>query len=123
MNGLLAEVLMQGDRENLYQPLPEHDTPFAASLGDRAPSFSGAYGSQGSSAYSGGHSPWRHDDDDIDRIGSPEVPLPSGNINQSAAPIVERSLLKPALRKSGKHLQQRESRARCSSKLFAGLFV
>lgn len=101
---------MQGDRENPYQRLPETDTPFAASLGDRAPSFGRAYGSQGSSAYSGGHSPWGDDDDD--RHEDPEIPLPSSNIDQSAAPIVERSLLKPALRKSGKHLQQRESRAR-----------
>lgn len=103
---------MQGDRDNPYQRLPETDTPFAASLGDRAPSFSGAYGSQSSSHYSGGHSPWGNHD--ADRLDDPEIPLPSINIDQSAAPIVERSLLKPALRKSGKHLQQRESRARWS---------
>lgn len=109
---------MQGDQDNRYQRLPENDTPFAASLGDRAPSF-GPFGSHSSSAYSVAHSPWG--EDDVDRLGSPEVPLPHSAIDQNAAPVVDRSLLKPALNKSRKHLQQRESRARCLPACFAPL--
>lgn len=100
-----------------YEPLPATDTPFAASLGDRAPSFNGIYGSAGSLPHGDERVHWG--DDSVDRSPHVESPLPPSASGHSPRPdrAPERSLLKAGLKKSANraHLHQRESRARYSA--------
>lgn len=105
---------MRGDHDYPYEPLAATDTPFAASLGDRAPSFNGIYGSAGSSPQGDSRSHWG--EDSVDRSPHAESPLPpsaSGLSAQIDKPP-ERGLLKANLKKTvnRSHLHQRESRAR-----------
>ena len=105
---------MRGSHDYPYEPLPTTDTPFAASLGDRAPSFNGIYGSVGSSPH--GDERVRWGEDSVDRSPHAESPLPPSASGHSPRgdKVPERSLLKAGLKKSVNraHLHQRESRAR-----------
>ena len=105
---------MRGNQDYPYEPLPATDTPFAASLGDRAPSFNGIYGSAGSSPQGDERVHWG--EDSIDRSPHAESPLPPSASGHSPRGdrVPERSLLKAGLKKSVNraHLHQRESRAR-----------
>ena len=104
---------MRGSHEYPYEPLPATDTPFAASLGDRAPSFNGIYGSAGSSPQGDERVHWG--EDSVDRSPHAESPLPpSAGHSPRGDKVPERSLLKAGLKKSVNraHLHQRESRAR-----------
>ena len=119
LTGRYFDHTMRGDHEYPYEPLPATDTPFAASLGDRAPSFNGIYGSAGSSPQRDERVHWG--DDNADRSPHAESPLPP-SVSQGHSPradkVPERSLLKAGLKKSVNraHLHQRESRARCYSR-------
>lgn len=105
---------MRGDHDYPYEPLAATDTPFAASLGDRAPNFNGIYGSAGSSPHGDGRSHWG--DESVDRSPHAESPLPpsASGLSPHVDRPPERSLLKAGLKKSvnRSHLHQRESRAR-----------
>ncbi|KAL3130372.1 hypothetical protein ABBQ38_008198 [Trebouxia sp. C0009 RCD-2024] len=106
---------MRTNHEYPYEPLPATDTPFAASLGDRAPSFTGIYGSAGSSPHGDDRLHWG--EDHVERSPRAESPLPLSVSGQS--PKVDKapernSLLKAGLKRpvNRSHLHQRESRAR-----------
>ena len=106
---------MRGDLEYPYEPLPAQDTPFAASLGDRAPHFDSLYGSSASSPRSAQRSRWDEDGgDQSPRAESPLPPSASGLSPGQDKPAPDSSLLKRNLRKhpTRGNLQQRESRAR-----------
>lgn len=106
---------MSGSHEYPYEPLPATDTPFAASLGDRAPSFNGIYGSAESSPHADERLHWG--EGSVDRSPRAESPLRLSVSGQS--PKVDKApdrggLLKAGLKRpvNRSHLHQRESRAR-----------